>query len=108
MRGQGSLFLRGEIYWMELNWKGTRTRKSLETTDRETALIKLDAEVSAIRSGAMPKSFEPVTVQSLFDTFIMGAELRCKARTIADYKSRWEVHLKSGPLAFLDDCDRHH
>lgn len=100
VRGQGSLFLRGEIYWMELNWKGTRTRKSLETTDRETALIKLDAEVSAIRSGAMPKSFEPVTVQSLFDTFIMGAELRCKARTIADYKSRWEVHLKSafGPM----------
>src|SRR6266571_3227089 len=46
VRGQGSLFRRGEVFWMELNWKGQRYRQSLETTDRETALIKLDAEVS--------------------------------------------------------------
>jgi integrase len=95
VRGQGSLFLRGEIYWMELNWKGTRTRKSLETADRETALIKLDAEVAAIRAGELPVKFEPVMVQSLFDTFIMGSEIACKPRTVTDYKSRWEVHLKA-------------
>ena len=59
VRGQGSLFLRGATYWMELNWKGNRTRKSLETADRETALIKLDTEVAAIRRGELPKTLTP-------------------------------------------------
>src|SRR4029077_12608655 len=95
IRGQGSLFLRGDVFWMELNWKGTRTRKSLETTDRETALLKLDAEVSAIRVGELPKKFDPISVQEMFDTFILRAEVDCKPRTVTDYKSRWNVHLKS-------------
>jgi integrase len=95
VRGQGSLVRRGEIFWMELNWRGTRYRRSLETTDRETALIKLDAEVSAIRVGEMPKRFDPITVQSMFDAFIVRAEVDCKPRTVRDYRSRWNVHLKS-------------
>jgi hypothetical protein len=40
VRGEGYLFRRGETFYFELNWRGSRTRKSLETTDRETALIK--------------------------------------------------------------------
>jgi integrase len=95
VRGQGSLVRRGEIFWMELNWKGIRTRKSLETTDRETALDKLATEVAAIRSGELPKKFDPISVQEMFDTFILRAEVDCKPRTVADYKSRWNVHLKS-------------
>src|SRR5258708_20402632 len=95
VRGQGSLFLRGEVFWMELNWKGIRTRKSLETTDRETALIKLDDEVSAIRAGELPKKFDPISVQEMFDAFILRAEVDCKPRTLTDYKSPWNVHLKS-------------
>ncbi len=95
VRGQGSLVRRGEIFWMELNWRGTRYRRSLETTDRETALIKLDDEVSAIRAGELPKRFDPITVQSMFDTFIVRAEVDCKPRTVRDYRSRWNVHLKS-------------
>jgi integrase len=93
VRGQGSLFRRGEMFWMELNWKGTRFRRSLETTDRETALIKLDAEVSAIRAGEMPKKFDPILVQSMFDTFIIRAEVDCKPGTLENYKFRWN-HLK--------------
>src|SRR2546426_11379909 len=93
VRGQGSLFRRGDIFWMELNWKGARYRRSLETTDRETALIKLDAEVAAIRIGELPKKFEPVQVQSLFDSFMVRAEVDCKPGTIANYKFRWN-HLK--------------
>src|SRR3981189_2520137 len=75
VRGQGSLIRRGEIFWMELNWRGTRYRRSLETTDREMALIKLDTEVAAIRVGEMPKRFDPITVQSMFDAFIVRAEV---------------------------------
>jgi integrase len=94
VRGQGSLFVRGETYWMELNWKGIRHRKSLETTDRETALMKLDDEVARIRSGELPKTFEPISGQEMFDSFIVRCELDCKPRTVVDYKSRWNVHLK--------------
>src|ERR1700683_4817643 len=95
VRGQGSLFLRGETFWMELNWKGQRYRRSLETADRQTALFKLDTEVAAIRAGELPKRFDPITVQAMFDAFILRAEADCKPRTVADYKSRWNVHLKS-------------
>jgi integrase len=95
VRGQGSLFRRGETFWMELNWKGHRTRKSLETTDRETALIKLDAEVSAIRAGELPKKFDPITVQSMFDAWMLKVETDCKQRTQIDYRSRWDAHLKA-------------
>ena len=94
VRGQGSLVRRGEVFWMELNWHGERYRRSLETTDRETALIKLDAEVSAIRAGELPKKFDPISVKQMFDTFIVRAEVDCKPRTVTDYKSRWDVHLK--------------
>jgi len=94
LRGEGSLFLRGEIYWMELTWKGTRTRKSLETSDRETALINMSIEVAAIRSGELPKTFEPITCQTMFDTWMLKVETDCKPRTQEDYRSRWEGHLK--------------
>ena len=94
VRGQGSLFRRGDVFWMELNWKGTRIRKSLNTTDRETALIKLDAEVSAIRSGEMPKTFEPITVQAMFEAWMLHVETNCKPLTQKDYQRRWEKHLK--------------
>jgi integrase len=93
-RGEGSLSLRGKIYWMELHWKGVRVRKSLETTDRETALIKLANEVKAIRSGEMPKTFEAVTVQSMYENWMTEVERTCKPRTIEDYQSRWNKHLK--------------
>jgi integrase len=95
VRGQGSLFRRGEVFWMELNWKGARYRRSLETTDRETALVKLDDEVSAIRAGELPKRFDPISVQEMFDASILRAETDCKPRTVRDYRSRWNVHLKS-------------
>jgi integrase len=95
VRGEGSLFRRGELFWMELNWKGARYRRSLETTDRETALINLATEVAAIRTGELPKKFDPITVQKMFDVFILRAEVDCKPRTVSDYKTRWNVHLKS-------------
>src|SRR5260370_24586800 len=50
VRGQGSLFRRGETFLMELKLKGQRYRQSLETTNPEPALIKLYAEVSPINA----------------------------------------------------------
>ncbi len=92
IKGQGSLFMRGNIFWMELHWKGQRYRESLETPDRGTALIKLNKRIEEIHSGELPKTFEPITVQSMYDAWMMKVETDNKPRTIEDYKSRW-AHL---------------
>src|ERR1700691_5650411 len=93
LRGQGTIFLRGSMYWMELHWKGQRYRESLNTNDRETALIRLDDKVKSIRSGENPKTFEPISVQAMYDAWMLTVETNTKPRTIEDYKSRWENHL---------------
>jgi len=94
VRGQGSLFLRGDMYWFELNWKKTRTRMSLETTDRDEALRRMAAKVAAIHSGESPKTFEPVTVGTLCEVWLAEVERTCKQSTYEDYQSRWVVHLE--------------
>jgi hypothetical protein len=94
VRGGGHLFRRGEVFWFELNWKGMRARKSLETTDRETALIKMSDAIAAIRSGEMPKTFEPITVRALYDAWMLHVETNCKTLTEEDYRRRWKNHLK--------------
>jgi integrase len=109
VRGEGHLFLRKSVYWLELNWKGVRTRKSLETTDRETALIKRDVAVAAIRAGELPKMFEPISCQTMFDSWMLSVETNCKPRTVEDYRGRWDAHLKSafgGLTATQVDRDR--
>lgn len=95
VRGEGHLFKRGDIFWFELNWRGTRTRQSLDTADRETALIKLSDAVAAIRSGELPKTFDPITCQQMFDNWMLHVETNCKPRTQADYRTRWKKHLKA-------------
>jgi integrase len=82
------------MFWFELNWKGTRTRRSLGTTDREAALIKLSDAIAAIRSGELPKTFEPIAVQAMFDAWMLHVETNCKQLTQEDYRRRWENHLK--------------
>lgn len=89
VRGQGTLFLRGAMWWGELNWKSTRHRKSLETTDRETALLRLDDWTTSIRSGADPKKYDPITVREMFDAWILECETTCKASTVDNYRQRW-------------------
>jgi integrase len=100
VRGQGTLEKRGEIFWMELHWHGVRHRKSLETTDRETALIKLDEEVRRIHANELPKVFEPITVQTMFENWQKQFETNCGVATQQDYQRRWTKHLKPifGPM----------
>ena len=86
--------LRGATFWMELHWKGERYRRSLETTDRETILIKLDDAVNAIRSGELPKTYEPITCQAMYEAWMLKAETECKPKTVRDYQQRYNKHLK--------------
>jgi integrase len=99
-RGQGSLYTRNGIYWMELHYGGERVRQSLgvpntgKKVDEQAALDKLTETVAAIRRGETPKKFEPVSVQAMFDFWMSEVERTCKPRTAADYRSRWTAHLE--------------
>jgi len=95
VKGEGTIFERGNIFWYELHWKGQRFRGSLDTSDRQTALIKWDVKRAEIRSGELPKTFDPITVQSMFDIWIAECERTCKPRTTEDYRQRWNNHLKA-------------
>jgi integrase len=94
VKGEGTIFKRGNVFWYEMHWRGQRFRGSLDTPDRQTALMKWDAKRSEIRSGELPKIFEPITVQTMFDIWIQECERKCKSTTIEDYRRRWTIHLK--------------
>lgn len=94
VRGQGHLFLRGDIYWFELNRNGVRTRESLETTDRKAAVLLLDIAVAKITSGESRKKFDPtITVGEMYAIWIVEKERLTKASTLKFYRSRWK-HLE--------------
>jgi integrase len=57
----------------------------------------------------MPKVFEPITVQALFDAWMLQVETACKQSTQADYRRRWANHIKqtfSGLFATQVDRDK--
>lgn len=99
-RGTGHLYERGGMYWFELHYAGERFRQTLNVpvtgkkADKDEAIRRMDDAVHAIRSGEQPKKFTPVTIQAMFDTWILAVETNCKPRTIEDYKSRWTAHLE--------------
>ena len=94
IKGQGSLFLRGRIFWFELNWKGNRYRESLETSDRQTALLKMGDRIAALRSGELPKVFVPITMREMYEAWILSRETDCKPSTYKWYVRTWNKHLR--------------
>src|SRR5579862_415802 len=70
VRGQGYMFQRGMTWWFELVWKGQRYRESLGTAVRLDAVRKFNARVAEIHSGELPKTFEPISVQAMYDLWI--------------------------------------
>jgi integrase len=94
VRGLGHLYLRGATFWFEIHHNGERTRESLNTTDRQTAVTRMAARVADITAGIPTKTFEPISVQSMFEKWMVAVETNCKPRTIEDYRSRWTAHLE--------------
>jgi integrase len=98
-RGTGSLLERGRMYWMEFHYNGERIRQTLNVpvtgkkADKEEAIRRLEEQVRAIRAGEQPKKFAPITVQAMYDAWMLAVETNCKPGTIKDYKIRWS-HLE--------------
>lgn len=97
-RGTGHLYARRDCWWFELHYAGVRYRQSLNVpvateADKQVALDKMAEAVAAIRRGEQPKKFQPVTVQTMFENWMLKVETDCKPRTREDYRSRWNLHL---------------
>jgi hypothetical protein len=50
--------------------------------------------VAEIGRGEQPKKFTPISVQTMFENWMLKVETDCKDRTVEDYKSHWNGHLK--------------
>ena len=48
MRGQGSIYLRGETYWIRYSWHGKEHRESAKTSDKAKAERMLLTRLKAI------------------------------------------------------------
>jgi integrase len=94
IHGAGHLYLRGTTYWFEIHHHGQRTRESLNTDDKETAKIRMAKRAAEITQGIPVKKFEPITVQAMYEKWLVEVERNCKERTVEDYKSRWTAHLQ--------------
>jgi integrase len=109
VRGEGHLYKRGATFWFEIHFNGVRTRESLKTDDRQTAVIRMADRVADITRGIPTKVFEPVRVQEMFDKWMSEVERTCKPRTVQDYRSRWESHLKPAfGKTFATDITKQH
>ncbi len=51
MRGQGSIYLRGEIYWLRFSWQGTEYRKSTKTSDLDEAKRRQSEYIQRLKNG---------------------------------------------------------
>lgn len=94
VRGLGHLYLRGATYWFEIHHNGERTRESLNTDDKQTAILRMAKRAAEITQDIPVKKFDPISVQVMYENWFVEVERTCKARTIEDYKARWETHLK--------------
>lgn len=97
-RSMGHMYRRpnipGGTYWFEIHHKGRRYRETLHTADLETAKIRMGKRVAEITQGIPVKKFDPISCQQMAENWLVEVERNCKPRTIEDYKSRWDTHLK--------------
>jgi len=93
MRGDGRVFLRGRIYWIEYSWRGKAYRESAETTDETTARKLLKQRLKDVEK---PNFVGPKENRSTLDNMlevIKASYARKKNRSFASVEDRFR-HLK--------------
>ena len=77
MRGDGSLFRRGNVWWVSYYRDGRKIRESLKTTDEGKAERRAKKLRDAVTAGKLPLPDERrVTVGQLLDDLLVDLELR--------------------------------
>lgn len=97
MRGDGAVFLRGDVWWLRFSADGKEYRMSAETTKKSEALSKLRNELAKYRTGQFVEpQARAVTVAQLMDDLWAHHKLHGKLAYEKVSRRRWELH--AGPF----------
>ena len=92
-KGTGSLFLRGNMWWMQYQFGKRRIRESTGTSVKQAAKTKLNDRLLEIKAGLEPDTSADITVPDLADAFIR-ARRNANMRSIKWVERSWNKHLK--------------
>src|SRR5436309_3630381 len=97
MRGDGSIYLRGDVWWMRFYRSGKPYSESAQPTVKTEARTKLRARVQESRSDKfVPPPIDRITISDLVqDLLAWYATENRKPTFAADVRSRWTRHLES-------------
>ncbi len=106
MRGQGSIYLRGETYWLRYSWRGKEYRESAETGDEKKARKRLLKRIKALGTS---KFIEPKDQRYTLDDMIGKIELHYMKKEHRSFKNvqySWP-YLEAGfPFHRVVDIDK--
>jgi integrase len=91
VRGLGSVFLRGKVWWYAFNRNKLEYRESSNDVRKTVAIEKLKARIKEIDTMGLVKTDH--TVGDLMEAVFLDYKNNGK-RSLDDAKQRWETHLK--------------
>jgi integrase len=99
MRGDGSIFKRGKVYWLRYAQDGQTIRVSAKTTNKEEAKNRLRALVNKSRGdGSFFASLLPgrsTVAELVADLLTYYRTVKLKSKFADECEMRWEKHLKN-------------
>jgi integrase len=94
MRGDGSIYKRGNIWWMSFYRDGRQVLMSCKTESEHQARIKLRNVMRMQDDEFAEPRYRRVTVGELITNLLDHYEIEKKDDFRVDTKSRWDLHLK--------------
>jgi integrase len=95
MRGDGSVYKRGNIWWMSFYRDGRQVLMSCKTESEQIARAKLRKVMRMSDDEFSEPKFRRVTIGELVTGLLEHYDTQGKTDFRADTKSRWEHHLSS-------------
>lgn len=92
-RGSGSIFLRGNIFWVRYYRSGQGYSESTHSNSKTKAIAMLKARLAEVETGTFNPERGKIRVSDLMDAVFRNYEEQ-KQRSIDQAKGRWNRHLK--------------
>jgi len=93
LRGTGSLYKRGRVYWAAYYHNNVQVRESTHKATKEEAKGWLDNKMRELQTGEYDPSQKDITVADLMASVLADYETNGK-KSIDDAKARWTKHLE--------------
>src|SRR5712692_6814555 len=96
MRGDGSVYKRGNVYWLRYYRNGQPFSESAQTEVKSEARAKLRARVQESRTDKfVPPQIDRITISDLVQNLLAWYTTENRKPTFAaDVRSRWTRHLE--------------